>query len=70
MNAIANSVLIGERADAHLPEVKRHLPVFIPNDSPWVEKDKYADDEADLALPRSRRRGDAYAAMARILRRK
>lgn len=45
--AIANSVAIGERADAHLPEVKRHLPVFIPKDCPWIEKE-YADDEADL----------------------
>jgi DNA polymerase-3 subunit alpha len=46
--ALANTVDIGERADAKLPEVRRHLPIFIPNDSPWVEKDKYADDEADL----------------------
>ena len=37
-----------ERADAHLPNVERHLPVFIPRECPWVEKDKYADDEADL----------------------
>lgn len=46
--AINNSNEIGERANAHLPEVRRHLPVFVPNESPWVEKDKYADDEADL----------------------
>lgn len=44
---IANSVAIGERADAHLPEVRRHLPVFIPNDCPWIERNTYADDEAD-----------------------
>lgn len=43
---IDNSNAIAEMCDAHLPEVKRHLPVFIPDDSPWVEKGKYnnADD--------------------------
>jgi DNA polymerase-3 subunit alpha len=46
--ALSNSVDIGERADAHLPGIERRLPVFIPDDSPWVEKGKYADDEADL----------------------
>lgn len=46
--AIANSDEIGARADAVLPDVRRHLPVFIPSESPWVEKGKYADDEADL----------------------
>jgi hypothetical protein len=43
-----NTVDIGERADAKLPEIRRHLPIFVPEHSPWVEKDKYADDEADL----------------------
>ncbi len=46
--AIANSNAIGERAGAHLPEVHRHLPVFVPDESPWIESGKYADDEADL----------------------
>lgn len=45
--AIANSNEIGERADAQLPDVRRHLPVFIPDESPFVEKGVYADDEAD-----------------------
>lgn len=46
--AIANANAIGERADAHLPGVSRHLPVFIPNESPYVEEGKYADDEGEL----------------------
>lgn len=46
--AIANSVAIGERADAHLPGVERHLPVFIPGHSPWVDEHKYEDDEANI----------------------
>lgn len=44
---ISNAKLIGERASATLPEVRRHLPIFIPDASPWVEKGKYKDDEAD-----------------------
>lgn len=46
--AIETSVWIGEQVDAHLPDTRRHLPIFIPDASPWVEKGKYADDEADL----------------------
>jgi DNA polymerase-3 subunit alpha len=45
--ALETSVWLGRRADATLPEVRRHLPVFIPNDCPWVEENKYEDDEAD-----------------------
>lgn len=37
--AIANSVLIGEMCSAEIPEAKDHRPVFIPKDSPWLEKD-------------------------------
>jgi DNA polymerase-3 subunit alpha len=46
--AINNTVEIGERANAHLPEIRRHLPTFIPNECPWVEEDKYADDEGGV----------------------
>ncbi len=36
---IANTDLIGERADAHLPAVDRpHMPVFVPSDCPWLEE--------------------------------
>jgi DNA polymerase-3 subunit alpha len=45
---ITNSHHIAETCDAHLPEVQRRLPTFIPDASPWVEKGKYADDEGDL----------------------
>lgn len=38
---LANTREVGERADAHLPAVDRpHLPVFIPQDCPWVEEDE------------------------------
>lgn len=37
--AIANSVLIAEKCEAQLPEIKRHLPVFIPSECAWVEED-------------------------------
>lgn len=46
--AMANSIEIAERADAHLPEVKRRMPTFIPSECPWVPEGKYSDDEADL----------------------
>jgi DNA polymerase III subunit alpha len=44
--AIRTSVELAEECDAHLPEVERRLPVFIPDECPWVEKGKYetADD--------------------------
>lgn len=45
--ALRNTDEIAERADAHLPEVRRHLPKFVPKDSPWVTE-KYDDDAADL----------------------
>jgi DNA polymerase-3 subunit alpha len=35
--ALNNSVLIAEQCDVELPEIKRHLPVFIPKDCPFVE---------------------------------
>lgn len=46
--AIATTDYLIERADAHLPQVERQLPVFIPDNCPWIEKGKYKDDEADL----------------------
>lgn len=45
--AIANSVAIGEAADADFPEVKRHLPVFVPADCPFPEAEGF-DDAAEL----------------------
>jgi DNA polymerase-3 subunit alpha len=38
--AIDNSVRIGEMANARLPEVKRHLPMFVPADCPWLDSDE------------------------------
>jgi DNA polymerase-3 subunit alpha len=46
--AMANSIEIAERADAHLPGVERRMPTFIPSECPWVPEGKYSDDEADL----------------------
>jgi DNA polymerase III subunit alpha len=35
--AIDNTMDIGNKADAHLPNVERpHMPVFIPSECPWV----------------------------------
>lgn len=46
---IANSVAVAETVDAHLPEVRRHLPIFIPDECPWVEEGQY-DDADELFL--------------------
>ncbi len=45
--AIINSVVIGESCNANLPEVRRHLPTFVPSDCPWPEVEGYAT-AADL----------------------
>lgn len=47
--AFANSEDLGRKVNASLPEVKRHLPVFVPSDSPWVNEDR-KNDEADKLL--------------------
>jgi DNA polymerase-3 subunit alpha len=36
--AIDNCNLIGEAAQTELPGVRRHLPVFVPSDCPWLDK--------------------------------
>lgn len=38
--AIANSALIGDMVNAELPEVERHLPVFIPKECPWTDDEQ------------------------------
>jgi DNA polymerase-3 subunit alpha len=35
--AIANSIKIGEECSADLPEVSRHLPLFVPSECKWPE---------------------------------
>ena len=47
--AISNAVKIGEQAQAQLPEVRRHLPVFVPGECPWLsaeDRQKLDEDEA------------------------
>jgi DNA polymerase-3 subunit alpha len=36
--ALRNTQLIGDMVNAKLPGVRRHLPTFIPKESPWTEK--------------------------------
>jgi DNA polymerase-3 subunit alpha len=53
-NAIGNAVAIGERASAQLPEIRRHLPTFIPSHCPWVsdvDRENIAEvDDPDVSL--------------------
>lgn len=47
---IANSQALAERATATLPEVRRHLPMFVPGDCPWISdmEKKYREDTNTL----------------------
>jgi DNA polymerase-3 subunit alpha len=48
--AIANSVELGERVTAELPEVKRHLPQFVVKDCPWVKDEQREMTTVELFL--------------------
>lgn len=41
--ALTNSGELAAKCNADLPAVKRHLPMFVPGDSPWVK-----DDDGEL----------------------
>lgn len=45
--ALDNSVQIAESVNADFPEVKRHLPIFVPKDCPFPEA-RASDDAAEL----------------------
>ena len=45
--ALDNSVQIAELINAEFPEVKRHLPIFVPKDCPFPEA-RVSDDAAEL----------------------
>lgn len=40
--ALANSGLIADQCHASLPDIRRHLPSFVPKSSPWVAKQDQA----------------------------
>lgn len=47
--AIANSEALGERVSAELPNITRHLPIFVPKESQWVTPTIMEDlDLADI----------------------
>ncbi len=48
--AIANSWDLAAKCEANLPDVKRHLPMFVPNKSPWVKEEQREIDAAQLML--------------------
>lgn len=41
--ALSNTVSIADKVDVSLPEVTRHLPVFIPGDSPYTRVEQKSD---------------------------
>ena len=40
--ALRNSAELAEKCNAELPDVKRHLPTFIPKECPWTEESNSA----------------------------
>jgi DNA polymerase-3 subunit alpha len=46
--ALANSVAIGERANAGLPKTGRHLPVFVPADCPFLDEEQATKTAEEL----------------------
>lgn len=48
--ALENSGLIADMVNAHLPDVRRHLPVFIPEKSPWCVGEAKKQTAAQLFL--------------------
>lgn len=50
-NAIENSLKIAESCTAELPEVRRHMPIFVPAECPWLdEKDDRTAGEVFVDL--------------------
>lgn len=48
--ALANSSLIASQCDAQLPEIRRHLPAFIPSECPWLDKKTAPATAAELFI--------------------
>lgn len=48
--ALANTGVLAAKCQANLPEVKRHLPIFVPSESPWVEKEDTEKTAAEIFL--------------------
>lgn len=48
--ALANSGELAAKCQANLPDVKRHLPMFVPSDSPWVEEERHERSAAEIFL--------------------
>lgn len=48
--AMTNTGDLAAKCQANLPDIKRHLPMFVPSKSPWVEKENRQIDAAQLML--------------------
>jgi DNA polymerase-3 subunit alpha len=47
---IENSLVIAESIHAELPEVRRHLPMFVPSDCPWIDEDSKSLSAEELFI--------------------
>lgn len=48
--ALANSAEVADRCNASLPEIQRQLPIFIPAESPYVDKEGRKLSSAELFI--------------------
>lgn len=48
--ALSNTTLLADKCDVQIPEIRRHLPVFIPEHSPYVDEEAKDDSAAKLFI--------------------
>lgn len=48
--ALVNSGELAAKCEANLPEVKRHLPKFVPSESPWIKEENTECTAAEILL--------------------
>lgn len=47
---LANSALIADKCNASLPEVRPHLPIFVPSECPWLDEEAKKKEATELFL--------------------
>ena len=48
--ALRNSGELADKCNASLPEVRRHLPAFIPKDCPWMSEEDQKEDASKIFI--------------------
>lgn len=48
--ALSNTTMLAEKCDVQIPEVRRHLPMFVPDHSPFVDEEAKQDSAAKVFI--------------------